>query len=60
MKPDVNGNLPYKGIFDCVFKTIKSEGFTKLWVGLPTYYLRIGPHAIITLVLNDYLRRKLI
>jgi len=58
MKPDANGMLPYKGIIDCMTKTISNEGVTKLWVGLPTYYIRIGPHVIITLVLNDYLRSK--
>jgi len=56
MKPDASGNLPYKGILDCMRKTIASEGVSKLWVGLPTYYVRIGPHVIITLVMNDYLR----
>ncbi len=60
MKPDSNGQLPYKGIVDCMKKTIVNEGVSKLWVGLPTYYVRIGPHVIITLVLNDYLRSKLI
>jgi len=60
MKPDAAGQLPYKGISDCLGKTIRNEGVTKLWVGLPTYYVRIGPHVIITLVLNDYLRRNFI
>jgi solute carrier family 25 oxoglutarate transporter 11 len=60
MKPDANGQLPYKGIVDCLSKTIVNEGVSKLWVGLPTYYVRIGPHVIITLVLNDYLRSKFI
>jgi solute carrier family 25 oxoglutarate transporter 11 len=58
MKPDSSGNLPYKGIVDCMSKTIANEGLSKLWVGPPTYYVRIGPHVIITLVLNDYLRSK--
>ena len=56
MKPDVNGVLPYHGIKDCILKTVKNEGFFKLWVGFPTFYIRIGPHVIITLVLNDFLR----
>jgi solute carrier family 25 oxoglutarate transporter 11 len=60
MKPDASGVLPYKGIVDCLGKTIKNEGVSKLWVGLPTYYVRIGPHVIITLVLNDFLRSKFI
>ena len=60
MKPDASGNLPYKGILDCMSKTVSYEGLTKLWVGLPTYYVRIGPHVIITLVMNDFLRGKLL
>ena len=52
----VNGVLPYSGIVECMLKTIKNEGTSKLWVGLPTYYIRIGPHVIITLFMNDYLR----
>ena len=56
MKPDHNGVLPYKGIVDVIMKTIQNEGVYKLWVGLPTYYIRIGPHVIITLVMNDLLR----
>jgi len=52
----VDGVLPYNGIVDCVMKTVKNEGASKLWVGFPTYYIRIGPHVIITLVMNDFLR----
>ena len=58
MKADANGKYPYKGLMDCMSKTVVNEGFSKLWVGLPTYYIRIGPHVIITLVLNDYLRSR--
>jgi len=25
-----------------------------LWVGLPTYYARIAPHAMITVLLQDF------
>jgi solute carrier family 25 oxoglutarate transporter 11 len=57
MKADQNGNLPYTGIVDALKKTVKNEGFARLWVGFPTYYVRIGPHVIITLVLNDTLRK---
>jgi solute carrier family 25 oxoglutarate transporter 11 len=53
----VNGVLPYSGIVDCMMKTVNKEGFAKLWVGFPTYYIRIGPHVIITLAINDFLRK---
>ena len=56
----VDGVLPYKGIVDCVLKTVKNEGASKLWVGFSTYYIRIGPHVIITLAMNDFLRSTFI
>jgi len=36
-------------------KTIANEGLTSLWVGLPTYYFRVAPHAMISVIVQDYL-----
>lgn len=58
MKPDAEGNLPYKNIFDAMGKTIKKEGFTHLWVGYLTFYVRIAPHVAITLILQDFLTEQ--
>lgn len=55
MKPDANGVQPYKNIFDCMSKTLKNEGVSGLWVGYPTFYFRIAPHVMITLIINDAL-----
>lgn len=55
MVPLPDGTLPYKNIFDCLGKTLSTEGLTKLWVGFPTFYLRIAPHVMITLIVQDYL-----
>ena len=49
----VNGEFPYKSIFDAMGKTVAQEGAAKLWVGFPTYYFRIAPHVMITLILQD-------
>ncbi len=40
------GKLPYKNIFDCMVKTVTREGPLKLWVGFPTFYARVGTHAM--------------
>lgn len=56
MKKGENGQFPYKGIVDCFTKTSHKEGIAKLWVGLPTYYVRVAPHAIISLATNEFLR----
>jgi solute carrier family 25 (mitochondrial oxoglutarate transporter), member 11 len=55
MKPNAEGVLPYKGFSDCLVKSVQREGITGLWVGLPTYIIRVGPHSIISLVVLDYL-----
>lgn len=51
---DAQGVLPYTGLVNCFAKSIKNEGFFGLWVGLPTFYSRIAPHAMITILLQDF------
>ena len=55
MKAGPDGKMPYKNIFDAMGKTIQKEGFTHLWVGYATFYVRIAPHVAITLILQDFL-----
>ena len=54
-----DGKYPYSGVPDCFAKSIKNEGFTGLWAGLPTYYFRVGPHAIITLLAAEQFKKLL-
>lgn len=60
MKADGQGKLPYNGVYDCILKTAQKEGFPKLWVGLSTFYVRVAPHAVVSLVTNDFLRNLFI
>ena len=58
MKKDPKTGLyPYKNIIHALGKSVKQEGFVKLWVGFPTFYVRIAPHAMITLLTVDALKR---
>jgi solute carrier family 25 oxoglutarate transporter 11 len=59
MKRLPDGTMPYSGFFDCARKSIARESVFGLWAGLPTYYFRVGPHAIITLLASEALRKKL-
>lgn len=52
-----DGTLPYNGFLDCMYKTAAREGVLGFWTGLPTYYFRVGPHAMITLLAAEHLRK---
>ena len=47
-----HGNL-YKGIFDCLYKTVKTEGVLALYKGVGAHLARILPHTILTLSLAE-------
>jgi|AntAceMinimDraft_1070359.scaffolds.fasta_scaffold12615_1 hypothetical protein len=42
-----------EGFGDCVSKTFAAGGPLKFYTGFPTYYVRIAPHAMLTLILLD-------
>jgi len=50
MQLNPDGTMPYKGSLDCALKTLKNEGPLKFYAGFPTYYVRIGPHVVFTLL----------
>ena len=57
-KPGPDGVLPYSNFFDCFKKSVAREGVSGLWVGFfPTYYIRIAPHIMITLIVQDFLTK---
>ncbi|KAK7960920.1 Mitochondrial oxaloacetate transport protein [Apiospora saccharicola] len=47
-----NGNL-YKGVFDCLGKTIRTEGLLAIYKGFLPHLARILPHTILTLTLAE-------
>jgi len=55
----ITKQLPYSSLMDCFQKSIAKEGITGLWTGLPTYYFRVAPHAMITLLAADTLKNLL-
>ncbi|CAG7944574.1 unnamed protein product [Penicillium nalgiovense] len=54
-KDPKTGSLPYKGLVDCARKVAKEEGWLRFYRGFGTYYVRIAPHAMVTLIVADYL-----
>lgn len=55
-KKGPDGQLPYKGVVDCAAKIFKNEGGGAFYRGFWTYYVRIAPHAMITLAALDALK----
>jgi len=47
-----NGNL-YKGVFDCLAKTVRTEGVLAIYKGFLPHLARILPHTILTLSLAE-------
>ena len=43
----------YKGIFDCLLKTIRTEGVLAVYKGFNAHLARILPHTILTMSLAE-------
>ncbi|OQD83563.1 hypothetical protein PENANT_c016G07035 [Penicillium antarcticum] len=54
-KDPQTGKVPYKGLLDCARKVVAEEGWLRFYRGFGTYYVRIAPHAMVTLIVADYL-----
>lgn len=52
----VNGVPEYTGIVDALRKTAVNDGIFSLWRGLTPYFLRLGPHTILTFVCLEQLK----
>lgn len=55
-QPLPDGTLPYKNSVDCAMQTLTKHGPMRFYAGFPTYYVRIAPHAMITLIALDALK----
>ena len=53
-----DGQFPYANFGDCFKKSLKNEGFFGLYIGFPTFVVRIAPHVIITLLTTDFLNAR--
>jgi len=56
--PGPDGKLPYSSFFDCGIKSIRSEGLFSVYKGFFVFCLRVGPHAMITLLTLEELNRR--
>lgn len=49
-----DGKLPYRGTLHCAMKVAKEEGLLRFYRGFGTYYVRIAPHAMLTVLFADW------
>merc|ERR1712190_372069 len=52
------GELPYKSSIDCAMKIMAEGGPLRFYAGFPTFYVRIAPHAMITLIAQDFIKKS--
>jgi solute carrier family 25 (mitochondrial oxoglutarate transporter), member 11 len=48
-------SMDYKGIADCLVKSVRREGMLRLWVGFPIYLVRGTPHSFILIRMQQFL-----
>lgn len=53
----VDGKPEYRGAFDVLSRVIRSEGVLALWKGFTPYYMRLGPHTVLTFVFLEQLNQ---
>ncbi|TGZ78172.1 2-oxoglutarate/malate carrier protein [Ascodesmis nigricans] len=51
----VTGKGRYRGMLDCAVKVAREEGLGRFYRGFGTYYVRIAPHAALTVLFADAL-----
>uniref|UniRef100_A0A8R1DNK3 Mitochondrial 2-oxoglutarate/malate carrier protein n=1 Tax=Caenorhabditis japonica TaxID=281687 RepID=A0A8R1DNK3_CAEJA len=49
----VDGKPEYKNALDVWAKVIKNEGVFALWKGFTPYYMRLGPHTVLTFIILE-------
>jgi solute carrier family 25 oxoglutarate transporter 11 len=52
---DASGKYPYRNMAHCAAQIVAKEGPLALWTGLPTFWVRLAPHTILTLLFMDML-----
>jgi len=53
----IDGKPEFNGIMDVLGKVVKGEGFFSLWKGFTPYYMRLGPHTVITFIILEQMNQ---
>nr|CDJ94199.1 Mitochondrial substrate solute carrier domain containing protein [Haemonchus contortus] len=56
----IDGVPEYSGIIDVLIKILKKEGVFAFWKGFTPYYMRLGPHTVLTFIFLEQFNRAYI
>ncbi|OLY85388.1 Mitochondrial oxaloacetate transport protein [Smittium mucronatum] len=54
--PVTKKGVLYSGLFDCIVKTARTEGFRGFYKGIFAHYFRVGPHTILMFVFFEQIK----
>ena len=54
----IDGKPEYRSAIDVFRRVIAEEGVLALWKGFTPFYLRLGPHTVLTLVFLEQLNNS--
>jgi len=55
--PDARGALPHSSSLACALHTLREGGLTRFYSGFSSYYFRIAPHAMLTLIAANKIKQ---
>jgi len=58
--PGTGKGTLYKGIGDCMYKIMKTEGLWGFYKGFSASFLRLGPHTVLSIFFWQLLRKEYI
>ncbi|KAF8570927.1 hypothetical protein P879_04385 [Paragonimus westermani] len=53
----VDGKPEYKNMADVFIQIVRKEGIFSLWKGFTPYFLRLGPHTVLTFIFLEQMNR---
>jgi len=53
----VNGVPEYRGAVDVLRRIVRHEGALALWKGFTPYYMRLGPHTVLTFIFLEQMNK---
>lgn len=56
--PGPDGKLPYRNMLQCGALIVQREGPLALWTGLPTFFVRIAPHTVLSLLFMEAILKE--